>query len=152
MIEQVLHSLAGNACIWLLLVCKQSVNGCWLDCIRISGLLSWHTFRYLPIFGELGELLAEISFGIKRHKPRTQDLDGRLGDDFIGIKTITPEKKTEKVSVQRKGNFNKLRAVKISEDWEFEARIIDRKEMGKGEGKIATVAWKPMKACELNKS
>ena len=30
------------------------------------------TGRYLPIFGELGELFAEITFGIKRHKPRTQ--------------------------------------------------------------------------------
>lgn len=109
------------------------------------------TGRYLPIFGELGELFAEITFGIKRHKPRTQGSDGRLGNDFIEIKTITPEKKSEKVSVKRQGNFNKLLAVKISEEFEFEARIIDRKEMGKGKGKVATVAWSSMKAKALNK-
>lgn len=54
------------------------------------------TNRYLPVFGELGEIFAEITFGIKRHKPRTQGSDGRLGNDFIEIKTITPEKKKKK--------------------------------------------------------
>jgi hypothetical protein len=105
-----------------------------------------HTGRYLPIFGELGEIFAEITFGIKRHKPRTQGSDGRLGNDFIEIKTITPEKKKDVVSVKRQGNFDKLLAVKISETFEFEARIIDRKNMSKGEGKMTTVAWSSMKA------
>lgn len=106
---------------------------------RISG-------RYLPVFGELGELFAEITFGIKRHKPRTQGSDGRLGDDFIEIKTITPEKKAEKVVVKRKGNFNKLLVVKISDTFEFEARMLDRKKMSKGSGKLAVVAWSSMKS------
>lgn len=103
------------------------------------------TGRYLPIFGELGELFAEITFGIKRHKPRTQGSDGRLGNDFIEIKTITPEKSKEKVSVKRQGNFNKLLVVKINDDFEFEARMLDRKDMSKGEGKLATVSWSSMK-------
>lgn len=101
--------------------------------------------RYLPVFGELGELFAEISFGIKRHKPRTPGSDGRLGNDFIEIKTITPEKKKQKVVVKRQGNFNKLLVVKISADFEFEARMIDRKNIGKGVGKQARVAWSSMK-------
>ncbi len=109
------------------------------------------TGRYLPIFGELGELFAEITFGIKRHRPRTQGSDGRLGNDFIEIKTITPEKKYDKVTVKRQGNFNKLLAVKISEDFEFEARMLDRKEMSKGKGKLATVSWSSMKAKALHK-
>lgn len=104
------------------------------------------TGRYLPIFGELGELFAEITFGIKRHKPRTQGSDGRLGNDFIEIKTITPEKKHHKVAVKRKGNFNKLLVVKINKEFEFEARMLDRKEMSKGNGKLATVSWSSMKS------
>ena len=103
------------------------------------------TGRYLPVFGELGELFAEITFSIKRHKPRTQGSDGRLGNDFIEIKTISPEKKAEKVSVKRRGNFNKLLVVKISADFNFEARMLDRKHMGKGAGKLAVVAWSSMK-------
>ena len=103
------------------------------------------TGRYLPIFGELGEIFAEITFGINRHKPRTQGSDGRLGNDFIEIKTITPEKKNDQVSVKRQGNFNKLLAIKINEDFEFEARMIDRKKLSKGKGKIAKVSWSSMK-------
>lgn len=104
------------------------------------------TGRFLPVFGELGELFAEITFGIKRHKPRTQGSDGRLGNDFIEVRTITPEKKSEKVVVKRKGNFNKLLVVKISEEFEFEARLLDRKNMSKGSGKLATVSWSSMKS------
>src|SRR5262245_24021075 len=34
------------------------------------------TGRYLPLFGELGELYAEMKYGIRRHKPRTRGSDG----------------------------------------------------------------------------
>jgi hypothetical protein len=103
------------------------------------------TGRYLPVFGELGEIFAEITFGIERHKPRAQGSDGRLGNDHVEIKTITPEKRSEKVEVKRAGNFNKLLVVKISENFEFEARMLDRKNMSKGSGKIATVSWSSMR-------
>ena len=42
-----------------------------------------HTNRYLQIWGELGELYAEIEYGIRRHKPCTKGSDGKLGNDFI---------------------------------------------------------------------
>ncbi len=115
------------------------------DLVDVSAEYKEITGRYLPVFGELGELFAEITFGIKRHKPRTQGSDGRLGNDFVEIKTITPEKKNEKVSVKRAGNFNKLLVVKITQEFEFEARMLDRKRMGKGKGKHAVVAWSAMK-------
>src|SRR6187551_393128 len=51
------------------------------------------TGRYLPLFGELGELYAEIKVGIKRHAPRSEGSDGKIGDDFIEVKTISPEKR-----------------------------------------------------------
>lgn len=104
------------------------------------------TNRYLPVFGELGEIFAEITFGIKRHKPRTQGSDGRLGNDFIEIKTISPEKRLNKVSVKRNGNFNKLLIVKINKDFDFQAGIIERKDMAKGLGKFATVSWSSVKS------
>jgi len=102
--------------------------------------------RYLPVFGELGELFAEIQYGIKRHKPRTQGSDGRLGNDWVEVKTISPEKKADIVEVKRKGNFNKLLVVKISEDFEFESRIIERKKLAKGDGKVVRVKWSAMKS------
>ncbi len=99
------------------------------------------TGRYLQIWGELGELYAEVKYGIKRHKPHTKGSDGRLGNNFVEIKTISPEKDGGQVQVKRAGNFNKLLVVKISEDFEFEGRFIDRKRLSKGEGTHARVSW-----------
>ena len=102
------------------------------------------TGRYLPVFGELGELFAEMKFGIKRHKPGTPGSDGCLGNDFVEIKTITPEKRSTKIIVKRKGNFNKLVVVKIDAHFNFEARMLDRKSMSKGSGRFAGVSWSSM--------
>ncbi|MGR5335968.1 hypothetical protein ACPV5I_11115 [Vibrio gigantis] len=99
------------------------------------------TNRYLQIWGELGELYAEVNYGIKRHKPHTKGSDGKLGNDFIEIKTISPEKNKEEVKVKRAGNFNKLLIVKISSDFTFEGQLIARKDLPKGEGKHARASW-----------
>lgn len=106
------------------------------------------TGRYLQIWGELGELYAEITYGIKRHKPHTSGSDGRLGNDFIEIKTISPEKAGEQVQVKRAGNFNKLLIVKISKEFEFDARLIARKKLSKGEGTHAKISWSTLEAPE----
>jgi len=107
-----------------------------------------HTGRYLQIWGELGELYAEVHYGIRRHKPHTQGSDGRLGNDFVEIKTISPEKDGDKVQVKRAGNFNKLLVIKISKNFEFEGRFIAKKRLSKGEGSHARVSWAALK--EIN--
>ena len=99
------------------------------------------TNRYLQIWGELGELYAEIEYGIKRHKPHTRGSDGKIGNDFIAVKTISPEKNNEQVKVKRAGNFNKLLIIKITKDFTFEGQLIARKDLPKGEGKHATASW-----------
>lgn len=99
------------------------------------------TKRYLQIWGELGELYAEIKYGIKRHKPHTRGSDGKLGNDFVEVKTISPEKDGGQVQVKRAGNFNRLLVVKISDKFEFEGRFIERKRLSKGEGTYARVSW-----------
>ena len=99
------------------------------------------TGRYLQIWGELGEFYAEIKCGILRHKPHVPGSDGRMGDDFVEVKTISPEKGDGRVSVKRAGNFSKLAVVRISADWQFESRLIDRKTLGKGTGKLAKLNW-----------
>ena len=99
------------------------------------------TGRYLQIWGELGEFYAEIKYGIRRHRPHTPGSDGRIGNDFVEVKTISPEKSEHKVSVKRAGNFNKLAVVRISSDWTFDSRMVDRKDLGKSSGKLARVKW-----------
>ncbi len=99
------------------------------------------TGRYLQIWGELGELYAEIKFGLKRHQPGTQGSDGRLGNDWVEVKTISPEKSRTTASVKRAGNFNKLLIVRIDQDFSFQAKMIDRKLIKKGNGKGAKIKW-----------
>ena len=106
------------------------------------------TNRYLQIWGELGELYAEVSCGIKRHKPHTRGSDGKLGNDYIEVKTISPEKSGEQVQVKRAGNFNKLLVVKISQDFQFEGRFIERKKLSKGDGIHAKVSWSALSATD----
>jgi hypothetical protein len=114
------------------------------DLVRAAVEYKDITGRYLQIWGELGELYAEIKYGLKRHKPGTAGSDGRLGNDWVEVKTISPEKQSVMVQVKRAGNFNKLLVVKISEDFEFESRVVDRKLLGKGEGRHARINWDSM--------
>ena len=102
------------------------------------------TGHHLPILGELGEIFAEIQFGIKRHRPLTQGSDGKLGDEFVEVKTITPDKKTDRVKVKLGGNFGRLVVVKITDDFQFGARMVDRKLLGKGDGNVAWLSWDSM--------
>lgn len=99
------------------------------------------TGRYLQIWGELGELYAEIKYGIERHRPGMAGSDGRMGNDWVEVKTISPEKNKDKVVVKRAGNFNKLLVVKINENFQFESRMIERKRLSKGKGKNASYSW-----------
>jgi hypothetical protein len=110
------------------------------------------TGRFLPLFGELGELYAEIRFGIRRHRPMSQGSDGKLGNDFVEIKTISPMKRASKVKVKRAGHFSKLCVVRITEDYEFDARIIDRRKMAKGQGRHASVSWSNLPSSPGNAS
>ena len=109
----------------------------------VETAVSYHelTGRYLQIWGELGELFAEAGYGIKRHKPHTRGSDGKLGNDYVEIKTISPEKEGDQVEVKRAGNFNKLLVVRISEAFEFEGRFVARKQLPMGKGKYARVSW-----------
>jgi len=107
-----------------------------------------HTGRYLDIFGELGELYAEIQLGICRHKPNAPGSDGRLGANLVEVKTISPLKQGDKVRVKRKGNFNKLFVVRISENFFFEGRMIDRRKLKKGNGKFASVRFRDLDSDE----
>ncbi len=116
----------------------------------IDNAKSYHslTGRYLQIWGELGELYAEINYGIKRHKPHTRGSDGKLGDDYVEIKTMSPEKIGGIIEVKRAGNFSKLLVIKISREFGFESHMIERKKLSKGDGKHARVSWQTLSATD----
>jgi hypothetical protein len=111
----------------------------------VDAALQYHeaTGRYLEIWGELGEVYAEVKHGLKRNKQHAPGSDGRIGNDHCEVKTISPLKSEQVVQVKRSGNFNKLIIVRIDSEYNFSSCVIYRKALGKGTGKYARAKWVP---------
>jgi len=99
------------------------------------------TGRHLHVYGDIGELYGAITYGIKLHSNYAQGSDGRLGNDFVEVKTITPFKNRDEIIVKMAGHFGKLLVVKINEEFEIAHRLIDRGSLPKNNGKRLRVKW-----------
>jgi hypothetical protein len=99
------------------------------------------TGNHLQLYGDIGELFGAITYGIKLHRNYAQGSDGRLGDDFIEIKTITPFKKHDEVVVRFDRHFNKLLIVKIDSSFRVSGRLVDRKVLGKTNCNKRSIKW-----------
>ena len=90
-----------------------------------------NTGRYLQVWGELGEIYAEIRFGLRRHGTHTAGSDGTIAGKLVEVKTISPEKTGDQVLI-----------VRIDQDFKFRAKLIDRSEIKEGAGKYLKVQFK----------
>lgn len=95
-----------------------------------------NTGRYLQVWGELGEIYAEIRFGLRRHATHTPGSDGTIDGKLVEVKTISPEKASDLVLVKSQGNFEQLLIVRIDQDFQFSSKLIDRSELKGGAGKL----------------
>lgn len=101
-----------------------------------------------PLWGQIGELYVAERFGVTLTKAHTQGHDGRLGDDLVEIKTITPSKNRPFVTVKRTGNFNFLAVVRVDDNYRLDARLVPRDKLPRGNGgRVAVVSWGT--ACRL---
>jgi len=94
-----------------------------------------NTGRYLQVWGELGEIYAEIKFGLHRHVTHAPGSDGTIDGKLVEVKTISPEKASDIVLVKSQGNFEQLLIVRIDRDFQFRSKLIDRSELKGGTGK-----------------
>lgn len=99
------------------------------------------TGRHLQVYGDIGELYGVIAHGLKLHRNYAQGSDGRIGNDFVEVKTITPFKATDTVTLNMTRNFNKVLIVKINADFEVRGKLIDRKALPKVKGDKVMLAW-----------
>lgn len=99
------------------------------------------TDRHLQVYGDIGELFGAIHFGIELNRNHAKGSDGRLGNDFVEIKTITPFKQKDVVTVRLDRNFSKLLLVKIDEDFQVTGRMVDRSALPKTKGRMLRVSW-----------
>jgi hypothetical protein len=94
-----------------------------------------NTGRYLQVWGELGEIYAEIEFGLCRHGTHRAGSDGTIAGKLVEVKTISPEKAGDHVLVKSQGNFEKLLIVRIDRDFQFKGKLFDRSELKGNTGK-----------------
>lgn len=99
------------------------------------------TGSHLQVYGDIGELFGAITYGVKLHSNYAQGSDGRLGNDFVEVKTITPFKANDYVEVKASGNFSKLLVVKINQDFELSCRMVARKDLPKAKGGKHRISW-----------
>jgi hypothetical protein len=95
-----------------------------------------NTGRYLQIWGELGEIYAEVFFGLCRHGTHRAGSDGTIDGKLVEVKTISPEKSNNQVLVKRQGGFEKLLIVRVDPNFQFRGRLFDRSELNGTVGKF----------------
>lgn len=93
-----------------------------------------NTGRYLQVWGELGEIYAEVKFGLRRHGTHRAGSDGTIDGKLVEVKTISPEKASDEVIVKSQGDFEQLLIVRIDENFAFTGKLFDRNELAGGAG------------------
>ena len=106
------------------------------------------TGRHLNVYGDIGELFGAITYGIELNKIYAQGSDGRLGNDHVEIKTITPFKSKDEVFVKLAGNFSKLLVVKINRDFEVSSRMVVRSKLPKTAKPFLKIRWEDLHVAE----
>jgi hypothetical protein len=99
------------------------------------------TGSHLQVYGDLGELYGAIAYGIKLHRNYAQGSDGKLGNDFVEVKTITPFKRNDTVTLNLNRNFSKILIVRINADFEVQGRLLDRKTLPRPKGHHLRLKW-----------
>jgi hypothetical protein len=99
------------------------------------------TGKHLQVYGDLGELYGAITHSIKLHRNYAQGSDGSLGNDLVEIKTITPFKSNNTITLNLERNFSKVLIVKINTHFEVFSKLIDRKLLPKTKSKFLHLDW-----------
>lgn len=108
---------------------------------------SYHelTGRHLQVYGDLGELYGVITHGLKLHRNYAQGSDGRIGNDLVEVKTITPFKNNDVVTLNMARNFSKVLIVKINENFEIRAKLISRSSLPRANAGRLRLDWSSFK-------
>ncbi len=100
------------------------------------------TGQHLNVYGDIGELFGSIMYGIKLHKNYAQGSDGKMGCDFVEIKTISPANDKERTLVRLDDrHFNTLLVVKVDEEFTVSGRLIKRSNLPNRGGKNIRLSW-----------
>ena len=65
-----------------------------------------------------------------------------IAGKLVEVKTISPEKTGDHVIVKSQGNFEQVLIVRIDQDFKFRAKLINRSDIKKGDGKYLKIQFK----------
>ncbi|WP_425090737.1 hypothetical protein [Tropicimonas sp. S265A] len=112
-----------------------------LDMLSLARDYFEATGQHLNLYGDIGELYGAVAYGIRLHKRYAMGSDGRLGKDFVEIKTLVPHNTRQSCTVRLDRHFNKLLIVRISETFEVSGRLVDRSALVPRKHTRVTVPW-----------
>ena len=125
-----------------------SLIPCFQDLLAIAEGYFRVSGKHLQVYGDIGELFGAITYGIALHRNYAPGSDGRLGKDFVEVKTITPFNTHDRVKINLAGNFSKLLVVKVNADFEVSGKMVDRKRLPKSGGQNLNLTWGGITASE----
>ena len=99
------------------------------------------TGSHLQVYGDIGELYGAITYGLKLHRNYAEGSDGKIGNHFVEVKTITPFKSTSSITLNLNRNFSKVLMVKIDADFEVQGKLVDRRDLPKVKGGKLRLDW-----------
>lgn len=99
------------------------------------------TGSHLQVYGDIGELYGAITQGLKLHRNYAEGSDGKIGNHFVEVKTITPFKSTSSITLNLNRNFSKVLMVKIDADFEVQGKLVDRGDLPKVKGGKLRLDW-----------
>ncbi|KPA99860.1 hypothetical protein [Ahrensia marina] len=111
------------------------------ELLRVAEDYHRTTDSHLQVYGDIGELYGAITYGIKLHSNYAQGSDGRLGNDYIEVKTISPFKRGNDVFLNMTRHFSKVLLVKINEDFEIAHKLIARADLPKSKSVKLRINW-----------
>ena len=113
-----------------------------LDLLALAESYFEDTGQHLNVYGDIGELFGAIMYGIKLHKNYAKGSDGKMGDEFVEIKTISPANSKEMTNVRLDDrHFSRLLVVKIDKDFQVFGRFVKRNNLSKKGGKNIRISW-----------
>ncbi len=99
------------------------------------------TGRHLQVYGDIGELYGVITYGLKLHRNYAQGFDGRIGNDLVEVKTISPIKANNVVMLDLRRKFSKVLIVRINTDFETCGKLVARKALLPARGGGLLLNW-----------
>ena len=111
------------------------------DLLTIAQSYHLKTGRHLQVYGDIGELFGVVAHGLVLHRNYAEGSDGKIGNDFVEVKTITPFKMRNTVTLNLERNFSKVLVVKINAHFEINSKLIDRKLLPKTKSRQICLDW-----------